>query len=284
MAEIVGLVRALREGDDAAKATAARALGDFARYTDANRVLIAEAGGIPPLVDLLRDGSAAAKMTAAEALRSLACNDANMVTIAAAGGIPPLVDLLRDGSADAKAAAAATLSNLASDNDAIRVLIAAAGAIPPLVDVVRNGSAEKWAAAAAQPRATRPTSANAVAIAAVGLEALVELARGGRVTVNERWLVRNAGIAAKRKAALVVAALLRACVPEEHGPYEGPAVAAEALRRHADAEPPRARRRVRGVGALAEGAEPVLEELSGEGVEVEVAAEPVAHVREELGP
>ena len=38
------------------------------------------------------------------------------------------------------------------------------------------------------------------------------------------------------------------------------------------------------VGVLAEGAEPVLEELSGEGVEVEVAAEPVAHVREELGP
>ena len=35
------------------------------------------------------------------------------------------------------------------------------------------------------------------------------------MTVNERRIVRNAGVPAKRKAALVVAALLRACVPDE---------------------------------------------------------------------
>ena len=34
MAEIEGLVRALREGDDAAKAKAARALGDLADWDD----------------------------------------------------------------------------------------------------------------------------------------------------------------------------------------------------------------------------------------------------------
>ena len=43
----------------------------------------------------------------------------------------------------------------------------------------------------------------------------VELARRGSVTVNNQSVVRSAGIAAKRKAALVVAALLRACVPDE---------------------------------------------------------------------
>ena len=135
MAEIEGLVRALREGDDDAKtAAAARLLREFACYSSTNRVLIAEAGGIPPLVELLRDGSADAKRQATRALRWIARN-----------------------------------------NDA-----------------------------------------NAVAIAVlIGLEALVELARRGSVTVNDESLVHNAGIAAKRKAALVVAALLRACVPAE---------------------------------------------------------------------
>ena len=50
---------------------------------------------------------------------------------------------------------------------------------------------------------------------AVGFDAVSELARGGRVTVDEEPIVPDAGIAAKRKAALVVAALLRACVPAE---------------------------------------------------------------------
>ncbi len=57
---------------------------------------------------------------------------------------------------------------------------------------------------------------HAVAIAAaVSLGSLVQLARRGRVTVDERWIMRSASIAAKRKAALVVAALLRTCVPDE---------------------------------------------------------------------
>ena len=173
MAEIVGLVDTLREGDDAAKAEAAQMLGEIA-YDDMHQDLIAEAGGIPPLVELLRDGSAEAKSDAANALRNLADNDANKVLIAEAGGIPPLIKLMHDDKWTASKAAAA-LDHISDNNDA-----------------------------------------NAVAIAlTVGLEALVELARGGRVTVNERWLVRNASIAAKRKAALVVAALLRACVPEE---------------------------------------------------------------------
>ena len=134
---IAGHVRVLCEGHDASKTAAARALGDLAYANDANRVLIAEAGGIPPLVQLVRDGSA-----------------------------------------DAKRQAAWALSWIARNNDA-----------------------------------------NAVAIAVtIGLKALVELARGGRVNVDDRprrWsVVRNAGIAAKRKAALVVAALLRNRVPE----------------------------------------------------------------------
>ena len=134
MAEIEGLVRALREGDDEEKDAAADRLSDLAHYDAANRVLIVEAGGIALLVELLRDGDIYAKHWAADELRSLAYN-----------------------------------------NDA-----------------------------------------NAVAIAvAVGFDAVAELARGGRVTVDEEPIVPDAGVPAKRKAALVIAALLRACVPAE---------------------------------------------------------------------
>ena len=98
-----------------------------------------------------------------------------------------------------------------------RVLIAEAGGIAPLVELLRDGDiyAKHWAADALRSLAYN-NDANAVAIAvAVGFDAVSELARGGRVTVDEEPIVPDAGIAAKRKAALVVAALLRACVPDE---------------------------------------------------------------------
>ena len=174
MAEIEGLVRDLREGDDAAKTAAARTLRDLAWDNDANEVLIAEAGGIAPLVELLRAGSAEAKAQAAWALGNLAHNDANKVLIAEAGGVPLLVELLRDGSAAANWHAAWVLRRLAHNYDA-----------------------------------------NAVAIAAaIGFDALVQLARGGDVTVDSHSVVEDAGVPAKREAALVVVALLRDYVPE----------------------------------------------------------------------
>jgi vacuolar protein 8 len=217
MAEIEGLVRVLREGDDAAKVAAATALFSLARY-NANRVLIAEAGGIPLLVELLRDGSAKAKAVAARALGNLACNnaanrnDANQCLIAEAGAIPLLVKLLSDGSAEATRA----LQNLAC-NDDNQVLIAEAGGIPPLVKLLRNGDGlAKRVAAQTLGNVAWDNDANAVVIATtVGLEAVVELARRGSLTVDNQTLVSHTGIAAKRKAALVVAALLRACVPDE---------------------------------------------------------------------
>ena len=189
MAEIEQHVRALREGDDAAKLAAARALSDLTCYLprsvlDANKVAIAEAGGIPPLVELLRDGSAEAKRQAVRALGSLAynnnANDANQALIAEAGGIPPLVELMRDGSAEAKSMAAWALHNLAWD------------------------SHWQW-----------DNADNQVLIAAaVGFDALVELARRGRVTVDNRSAVFGTRVPSKRKAALVVAALLRDFVPK----------------------------------------------------------------------
>ena len=156
MAEIEGLVRALREGDDAAKLAAARSLHPLVQRNASDRVLFAEAGGIPPIVELLRDGSADAKQQAARAIGHLAFGNAaaNKVAIAEHGGIPPLVELLRDGSADAKEQAARAIGHLAFGN-----------------------------------------------------------AAANKVAIDERRIVRRATLPAKRKAALVVAALLRGRVP-----------------------------------------------------------------------
>ncbi|KAH8052998.1 hypothetical protein JL720_14781 [Aureococcus anophagefferens] len=155
METVAGHVRALREGDDAAKTAAARALytlavmpgvavGAEVRYS--YRVMIVEAGGIPPLVDLLRAGNAEANSEAARALCELAFNNAaNKVLIAEAGAIPPLVELVRDRSADAKlwaarAWASNALRRLAYYNAANQVQIAEAGGIPLLVELVRDGA------------------------------------------------------------------------------------------------------------------------------------------------
>jgi vacuolar protein 8 len=210
------LVRALGEGDDAAKEAAAGALYNRAFGNVINKAAIAEAGGIPPLVELLRDGSADAKRRAAWALCTLAYISANKDLIAAAGGIPPLVELLRDGSVD-KIIAVRALQNLAYSNAANKILIAEAGGIPPLVELLRDESADaEQSAASALRHLAHNNDANTVAIAATaGLETLVQLARRGRVTVDKLPILSNAALPAKRKAALVVAALLRDCVPDE---------------------------------------------------------------------
>uniref|UniRef100_A0A7S3K3I7 Armadillo repeat-containing domain-containing protein n=1 Tax=Aureoumbra lagunensis TaxID=44058 RepID=A0A7S3K3I7_9STRA len=78
--------------------------GNLAVNNDENRVAIAEAGAIPPLVKLLTSRFATAKENAAGekaagALRALAVNDENKVTIAEARAISPLINLLTSGTA-----------------------------------------------------------------------------------------------------------------------------------------------------------------------------------------
>ncbi|KAH8049104.1 hypothetical protein JL722_12104 [Aureococcus anophagefferens] len=181
---IAAHVRALREGDDASKTAAARELGSlaFSSSNPENKVLIAQAGGIEPLVQLLHDGSAVAKVRAVWALQNLAeHNGANKLAIAEAGGIPLLVELARERGRRltlTSRAATVALGILAWNNDA-----------------------------------------NAVAIAAaLGFDALVQLARRGRVNFKGYTLVRNAGLPAKRKAALVVAQLIEATAPRTRVP------------------------------------------------------------------
>ena len=83
------LVRTLRHaGDDAVKAYAARTLGLLAFMSDpANKVAVADAGGIAPLVDVARGGGAAAAPAAwALAMAAIDC-DANLIALHALGAL-----------------------------------------------------------------------------------------------------------------------------------------------------------------------------------------------------
>ena len=131
---------------------AVETLCHLAEDNDNNKVSIATAGAIPPLVALVQNGSDRLKGHAAIALLNLALkNDKNMVSIVEADAIIPLVELLKNGTVAAKTQAAAALScrrlglaanvlvSLASNNDNNKVLIVKAGAIPLLVALLKNG-------------------------------------------------------------------------------------------------------------------------------------------------
>ena len=212
-------VRALREGDDASKTVAAAKLNSLAYRNLNDDNPIAEAGGIPLLVELLLDGSAEAKAQAAWALGGLSWSDANAVLIAEASGIPALVELLRNQSEYYKIGGPAlALHNLACNNAANKVAIAEAGGIPLLVELVRDGGYITTASSALGHLAHN-NDANTVAVAvALGFDALVQLARRGRVDIKRCTLVSNAGLPAKRKAALVVAQLIEATAPRTRVP------------------------------------------------------------------
>ena len=192
---------------------------------------------IDEAVMMLQDVDDERKEIAALALwRYAHANDAMIVAIREAGAIPLLVELLKSGSAEARRYAAGALENIADANAENKVVIREAGGIPPLLALVEGGSAYAGPISAyAGPisvSALRTLAHNnednavATAVARGRVEAIVELARRGSVTIRTKlWgnpfevVVQNAGAGAKRKAALVVAKLFRDCV-EFPAPYD----------------------------------------------------------------
>ncbi|XP_042000406.1 U-box domain-containing protein 11-like [Salvia splendens] len=108
------------------------------RSTD-NRILLAEAGAIPILVNLLTCNDAEIQDNAVTSILNLSIYDENKELIMLANAVPSVVQVLREGSAEAKENAAATLFclSLADEN---KITIGASGAIPALVDLLQNGS------------------------------------------------------------------------------------------------------------------------------------------------
>ena len=144
-------------------------------------------------------------------------NDAMKVAIREGGAIPLLIELLKSGSADTRRSAASALETIAHANDENRVVIREAGGIPPLLARVEGGGRAARNSAWALRMLAHNNEGNAVATALARgrVEAIVELARRGSVTIRTKLfsniVVQNAGADAKRKAVLVVAALFRDC-------------------------------------------------------------------------
>lgn len=108
------------------------------RSTD-NRILIAEAGAIPVLVNLLTSEDVMTQENAVTSILNLSIYENNKGLIMLAGAIPSIVQVLRAGTMEARENAAATLFSL-SLADENKIIIGASGAISALVDLLQNGS------------------------------------------------------------------------------------------------------------------------------------------------
>ncbi|KAK7391390.1 hypothetical protein VNO78_19806 [Psophocarpus tetragonolobus] len=136
---ISALLDKLTSNDIEQQRAAAGELRLLAKRNADNRVCIAEAGAIPPLVDLLSSSDPRTQEHAVTALLNLSINESNKGTIVNAGAIPDIVDVLKNGSMEARENAAATLFSL-SVLDENKVQIGAAGAIPALIKLLCEGT------------------------------------------------------------------------------------------------------------------------------------------------
>ncbi|KAL8142042.1 hypothetical protein V2J09_015074 [Rumex salicifolius] len=108
------------------------------RSTD-NRILIAEAGAIPVLVNLSTSNDVLTQENAVTAILNLSIYENNKELIMLAGATTSIVQVLRNGSMEARENAAATLFSL-SLADENKIIIGASGAIPALVELLQSGS------------------------------------------------------------------------------------------------------------------------------------------------
>ncbi|KVH96250.1 U-box domain-containing protein 10-like [Cynara cardunculus var. scolymus] len=104
-----------------------------------NRILIAEAGAIPILVDLLTSEDNITQEHAVTSILNLSIYENNRGLIMLANAVPYIVKVLKAGIMEARENAAATLFSL-SLADENKIIIGASGAIPALVDLLEYGS------------------------------------------------------------------------------------------------------------------------------------------------
>ncbi|KAM7463466.1 hypothetical protein LguiA_031587 [Lonicera macranthoides] len=108
------------------------------RSTD-NRILLAEAGAIPILVNLLTSEDSLTQENAITSILNLSIYENNKGLIMLAGAIPSIVQVLKAGTMETRENSAATLFSL-SLADENKIIIGASGAIPALVELLENGS------------------------------------------------------------------------------------------------------------------------------------------------
>ncbi|KAG6510224.1 hypothetical protein ZIOFF_028233 [Zingiber officinale] len=117
---------------------AAMELRLLAKHSPENRLRIAEAGAIGPLVALMSHPDSQLQEQGVTAILNLSLCEENKGRIADAGAIRPLVRALRSGTPVARENAACAFFRLAQ-MDELRAAIGRSGAIPPLVALLESG-------------------------------------------------------------------------------------------------------------------------------------------------
>ncbi|MQM12879.1 hypothetical protein Taro_045799 [Colocasia esculenta] len=134
-----GLIADLESDSVDAQRQAAMELRLLAKHNTENRVQIARAGAIRPLVALISSSEPQLQEHGVTAILNLSLCDENKDLIAAAGAIKPLVRALKSGTPTARENAACALLRLAQVDDH-KIAIGRSGAIPPLVNLLETGS------------------------------------------------------------------------------------------------------------------------------------------------
>ncbi|KAF5751468.1 U-box domain-containing protein 13-like [Tripterygium wilfordii] len=129
----------LTSGNPEDQRSAAGEIRLLAKRNADNRVAIAEAGAIRPLVELLSTSDSRTQEHAVTALLNLSICEDNKGSIITSGAVPGIVHVLKKGSMEARENAAATLFSLSVVDDN-KVTIGASGAIPPLVTLLSEGT------------------------------------------------------------------------------------------------------------------------------------------------
>ncbi|KAK0581102.1 hypothetical protein LWI29_010071 [Acer saccharum] len=104
-----------------------------------NRILIANNGGIPPLVQLLSYPDSKIQEQTVTALLNLSIDETNKRLIAREGAIPAIIEILQNGTYEARENSAAALFSL-SMLDENKVMVGNLKGIPPLVNLLQNGT------------------------------------------------------------------------------------------------------------------------------------------------
>ncbi|URD94680.1 spotted leaf 11 [Musa troglodytarum] len=111
----------------------------LAKSSTENRLRIARAGAVAPLVALLSHPDPQLQEHGVTAILNLSLCDENKAPIAAAGAVCHLVSALRAGTPAARENAACAIFRLAQLDD-LPAILGRSGAIPPLVALLETGS------------------------------------------------------------------------------------------------------------------------------------------------
>ncbi|XP_021902543.1 U-box domain-containing protein 15 [Carica papaya] len=137
--EVSSLVEALSSCQLEVQRKAVKQIRMLSKENPENRVLVANAGGIPPLVQLLSYPDSRIQEDAVTALLNLSIDETNKKLISGEGAIPAIIEVLEHGSVEARENSAAALFSL-SMLDENKVTVGLSNGIPPLVDLLQNGT------------------------------------------------------------------------------------------------------------------------------------------------